>query len=106
MNERLLFDRLVGALPPELQQALKNPVRRSILRTLGRSDVPLTPRELIATDGGEGLSQVCFHLALLEQTGCVQRVEWGQRTFISAVAGDHEVAAVLKATADTDGDHE
>jgi len=79
---------LAATLEPKLQDALDHPVRREVLRVLGRDERSWTVAELGAELPDLCLSQLSYHLQVLRRSA----------TAASEVAGDARVRAVLRAT--------
>lgn len=108
-TDRKLPVALAEALPPDQRRALDNPVRRSILRVLHAAAEPAGLRDLTPAVAGAGLSSVSYHLAVLEQRGCVtSSVDPAgppccARRFASSLLGDPRVAEALEATRELDG---
>jgi predicted transcriptional regulator len=55
--------------------AVGHPLRIKILGALQESDEPLSPRE-IATELGESLGNVSYHVRSLDALGCIVLVDW------------------------------
>jgi len=99
---------LARALPPKRRKALDSPLRRRIVRALNAAAEPRSLKELTLAVPGCGLSSVSYHLAVLEQCGCVAVSEdpagppCCARLFASSLLGDRGVAEALEATRELD----
>jgi DNA-binding transcriptional ArsR family regulator len=96
---------LSGRLEPELRDALDHPVRREILRTLNGSGRALTSAELAPQLGLLRLSQINYHVQVLAGDGAVVAEgdsPFGGRSYLSDVAREAEVTAVLRTTQESD----
>jgi DNA-binding transcriptional ArsR family regulator len=100
---------LAAQLNPATRDALGHPVRRQILRVLNESSEPRSPGEIATTilpDTSVGVVnyharvlQACDSIAL---TGTRQLGGSIALLYASKVAGDEQVAAVLRATRELD----
>ncbi len=91
---------LAGGLEPELRDALDHPIRREILRSLNGAGRASTPAELARRLGSFRLSQVNYHVQVLAGDGAVVAEgdsPAGGRSYVSDVAREAEVTAVLAA---------
>lgn len=99
-----LSARLAAPLGPRLRDALDHPVRRELLRTLGRGGRSRSVAEISTELGGFRLGQLGYHLQVLRRSGAVASVPPGLGTdqsrarYASAVRDDGQVRAVLRAT--------
>lgn len=97
-----LSARLAASLEPRLQDALDHPIRRELLRALGRH--ARSVGELNAELMGFRPSQLGYHLRVLLRLGTVASEPAGLSTnpalarFASEVSDDTQVRAVLRAT--------
>jgi DNA-binding transcriptional ArsR family regulator len=97
------------SLPQQKREALNHPVRRQILRTLNRSESPLSPGEIASTGlPDSSLSVVSYHARVLRTCGSVSlstsdpSADERAPLYVSNVADDEQVATVLEATRDLD----
>lgn len=98
-----LAARLAALLEPKLQDALDHPVRRELLRALGRDGGAKNVAEIGADLRGFRLSQLSYHLQVLRRSGSVVStggpgIDRNRPRYASQVAGDGQVRAVLRAT--------
>lgn len=98
-----LSARMAAMLDPKLQDALDHPVRRELLRTLSQGGGAKNVAEIGADLGGFRLSQLVYHLQVLRRSGSVistggPGVDRNHPRYVSQVAGDGQVRAVLRAT--------
>jgi hypothetical protein len=95
---------LAFGLGPEARRALMHGMRRCILRTLNRAQVPRTTGDLLTTFPEATLKTVAYHVCVLEdcEALAVSHVEQTRggltRSFVSSVAGDAQIIAILRAT--------
>lgn len=100
-----------GQMPDDfdsnLIRALNHRVRRDILRALHASEDPLSPARLAETTG-EPLSKVSYHVRILATLKTIvldsERQVRGsiEHLYVSAVADDEQVVALLEATLKSD----
>ena len=97
--------RLAAQLTAKARDALGHPLRRQILRTLNESTKPRSPREIAMTTlPHASVSVISYHAQVLEtcdsvaRTGALEVPGADGRLYASKVAGDEQVAAVLRAT--------
>lgn len=99
-----LSARLSARLKPDLQAALDHPVRREVLRVLGRRPRPWSIAELGVDLRGLHPSQLRYHLQVLQRLGIVASdpgsggADRGRSRYLSAVRGDEHVDMVLRVT--------
>jgi hypothetical protein len=100
-----LPSQLAAQLSPTAQDALGHPLRRQILRALNESGQARSPGEIaLATLPRASVSVISYHAQVLETcdsvaiTGTRQVPGGVARLYVSKVAGDEQVAAVLQAT--------
>jgi len=99
--------RMAAMLDPKLQDALDHPVRRELLRALGRDGGTKNVAEIGAELRGIRLSQLGYHLQVLRRSGSVVStggpgIDCKRPRYASQVAGDGQVRAVLRATERSD----
>ncbi len=99
--------KLLNGLDPDLQDALDHPIRREILRNLGRSQGGRRVSDLAADLPRLGLSQVSYHLRVLAGSGVVGLADsdgpvGGQTVYVVAALDHPQAQAVLDATQDGD----
>lgn len=104
-----LPSQLAAQLSAKARDALGHPVRRQILRTLNDSPAPRSPDEIATTAlPSIGAGAIGYHARVLEGYGSIamsgtREVPNGLvRLYDSRVAGDEQVAAVLRATRERD----
>lgn len=100
-------------LPPELsaeltasmRHALDHHLRREILRTLHRSDGPLSPGEIAAAWPTEtSVSLVSYHAHVLETSACLSLAdaqpagETVAPRYTSTLSGDTRIVSILQTT--------
>lgn len=110
---------MLAGLPSRVRQALDHPLRREILRDLDESPAPRSSREVWAALGGDvALSEVCYHLWVLEDAKSVRRADFQvervgrvgdrdrrggcARLFAAAYGDSPQIVAVLDATRESD----
>jgi hypothetical protein len=82
--------------------------RRRILRVFGEDPTPRTTKELLPTFPGVSLSTIVYHVLVLEDCGSLSVSHVAQdagalhRSFVSTVADNVEIVAVLQATESLD----
>jgi len=100
--------RLATQLEPGTRHALMHGMRRRILRAFAESATARTTQDLLTAFPGAGLSSVNYHVLVLCECGSltVSRVEQARgsltRSFVSTVADDPQIVAVLRATEQLD----
>jgi DNA-binding transcriptional ArsR family regulator len=95
---------LAGPLDANLQDALDHPLRREILRSLNGKERPRSVAEIGAELSSRSLSEVNYHVQVLQRSGVV--VSEGaclgpgdrHRAYRSAVAESTQALSVLRAT--------
>lgn len=99
---------LARVLSPQRRRALDSSRRRQIIRVLNAATEPRSLKELALAVPGSGLSSVSYHLAVLEQCGCLVVSEdpaglpCCSRRFASGLLGVAGVAEALEATRELD----
>lgn len=105
---RKLPPEVVEGLAPHQQRALDHPIRRQILRVLGRS---ATPQTLVAICEGipdTSISTIGYHLLVLEEcafvsvSGVLTGPGDAERHFASNVADNRVVILALRETQELD----
>lgn len=94
-------------LRPELQDALDHPLRREILRRLNGSGRGRTAVELASSLRPFRLSQVNYHMLVLDCDGAVIATgnsPTGGRSYVCDLSSEPEVVDVLQATQRCDRD--
>jgi len=99
---------IAESLGPRSRRALMHGMRRRILRVLSRAGAPCTLQGLAAMFPEASLSQISYHVLVL--SGCGSVAASGiqhaggtlARSFVSSVAADPQIVAVLKATGTMD----
>jgi len=97
-----LDERLAADFDPALRDALDNPLRRDILRTLEARGIGGV-QELAAALPGRTMSAISYHLRVLERAGAVSDgsafvTSEGRPVYRSEVGRDQRVRNVLRAT--------
>jgi DNA-binding transcriptional ArsR family regulator len=95
--------RLMVTLDPDIQDALDNPVRRELLRTLDRRGNPVTVGEVMVELRPYRRSQLGYHLQVLLRAGVVASepevtIRGDSARYASEMSADGSVRAVLRAT--------
>jgi hypothetical protein len=96
-------------LGPKARRALMHGVRRQILRMVNHDQTPRTTRDLAPAFPGATLQAVTYHVLVLEECESLRVCSVEQahgtliRSFVSNVADDAQIAAVLQATEQMDG---
>lgn len=95
---------LADRLAAKSRRALMHGTRRRILRALSEDPTPQTTQDLVATFPEVTLKTITYHVLVLEECGSlrVSHVKQARgsftRSFISNVADNAEIVAVLQAT--------
>jgi hypothetical protein len=101
---RPLPQELAEGLAPEARRALMHGIRRCILRAFDEVPIVQTTRDLMPTFPGATLQTITYHVLVLEECGSLTVSHIAQdrgsftRSFVSNVANNAEVVAVLQAT--------
>lgn len=104
ISEGKLPPDLAAALSPGLREALENPVRREMLRTLQACDRALSTAEIAGQVTGLTASEAAYHARVLERAGGMTAVGDGsppagdRRRYASGVADERPALAALRAT--------
>jgi hypothetical protein len=94
-------------LEPQVRQALSHPLRRQIIRALSGSSAR-TISDLREVVPSENLDALHYHVLVLEQAGVIQggdlwnSVDAPARSYVTEVASDAAVIALLNATQQLD----
>lgn len=102
---------LAESLGPRSRRALMHGMRRRILRVLNEGDAPQTLQGLATVFPEASLSQVSYHVLVLGDCGSVAASEVQHaggilaRSFVSTVAANPQIVAVLQATETMDDVH-
>ena len=108
-SEGSLPDRIAVTLEPELRRALNKPIRREILRTVWRSQHSVTVTDVADGISGTSLSQISYHLQILEEAGAVVRDRvsgpYGKSFYLPATSGAAQIEAALRATGEFDREY-
>lgn len=92
------------AMTPTLLWCLQHPVRREILRVLGRPGVALCPSEMSTESIDFDLTRVSFHTRMLAERSVIRCVDERQskggtvRIYASSVSGNELLVAILRET--------
>jgi DNA-binding transcriptional ArsR family regulator len=112
VSEGRLPAALAAALDPHLREALENPTRREVLRSLHGSDRALEVVEIASELGEFTVSEVAYHLRVLERSGGATvangrpSVMGERRRYVSGVADNGQALAALRATQQWDRTHQ
>jgi DNA-binding transcriptional ArsR family regulator len=99
-----LCAQLAARLDPKVRDALDHPIRRELLRTLNGREETRSVVELGVELRASHLGELSYHLQVLERSGTVtfSAADRGSKPeavrYASAVNGDVQVRAVLRAT--------
>jgi DNA-binding transcriptional ArsR family regulator len=102
---------IAESLGPRSRRALMHGTRRRILRVLSKGEAPKTLQGLAAMFPEASLSQVSYHVLVLGDCGSVAASEVQHaggtlaRSFVSTVAANPQIVAVLRATETMDDVH-
>jgi DNA-binding transcriptional ArsR family regulator len=99
-----------GRIPPSMvigldfktQHALNHPVRRQLLRCLNAKAAPHTVVQLALELPTATLSQMSYHLKVLARYGAAHVAGEGPPSYMSAIADEPGVLAVLQVTEEWD----
>jgi len=102
---------LAAALDPRLRDALENPIRREVLRTLQDGDRALSATEIAGALGSFATSEIAYHLRVLDRAGGAAVLDNGLarpgdlRRYASCIADNVQALAALRATQQWDRNH-